>query len=433
MIAKISRGSNLYGALAYNQLKVEKEMGQILFQSKIIETVSGHYSVAQLAQSFEPYLIANRNTEKTVLHISINPDPKDKVNDECFREMAEEYMKEMGYGQQPFVVFKHTDIDRTHIHIVSICVDEEGKKISDKFEKRRSMNICREIERKYGLIPAMDKERQQNDRIFQPVQYQKGDVKSQIASIVRYLPKHYKFQTLGEYNALLSLFNITTEKVEGERQGKMRQGLLYIPLNEGGERAGHPLKASLFGKSAGLVALDLHLAKCREDLKDKGSKATLKAAITIATKSTDNEKDFKRQLAQQGINTVIRANDAGRIYGITFIDHNSRTVWNGSRLGAAFAANTFNDYWNHNVNHDIKETNLFEPKEVQYKEGEDLPEENPYNLFDFLSKETTDFSSGQIGIIDAIGGLLPDAQVEDYKEQDFAERLKKRRKSKTRR
>jgi hypothetical protein len=80
------------------------------------------------------------------LHISLNPDPKDKVSDDKFREMAEQYMREMGYGEQPFVVFKHTDIDRSHIHIVSVCVDEEGKKISDKFEKMRSMNVCRELE-----------------------------------------------------------------------------------------------------------------------------------------------------------------------------------------------------------------------------------------------------------------------------------------------
>jgi hypothetical protein len=48
----------------------------------------------------------------------------------------------------------------------------------------------------------------------------------------------------------------------------MQQGLLYIPLNEKGERAGHPFKASLFGKSAGLPALELHFAKCKTALKD---------------------------------------------------------------------------------------------------------------------------------------------------------------------
>ncbi|AYZ12497.1 MULTISPECIES: conjugal transfer protein MobB [Bacteroidota] len=423
MIAKIGRSGNLYGALAYNQLKVENENGKILFANKIIETPTGAYTVAQLAQSFAPYLIANRNTEKHTLHISLNPDPKDKVSDDRFRQMAEEYMREMGYGEQPFVVFKHTDIDRSHIHIVSVCVDEQGKKISDKFEKMRSMNVCRELERQHGLIPATDKEHKQNDKIFRPVDYRAGDVKSQIASVVRHLPNYYKFQTLGEYNALLSLFNVTTEKVEGELQGKMRQGLLYIPLNEKGERAGHPFKASLFGKNAGLPALELHFAKCKEDLKDHPSKQTLKAAISIALKSTNDEQAFKKQLSEQGINVVVRRNDTGRIYGITFIDHNSKAVWNGSRLAKELSANTFNDYWNNNIKPEIKEPVVQLPKTSTSNDA-DLPAEEPHHLFDFLN--TTE--KHEDGLIEAFGGLLPEAQGDDYEEQDFANKMKKKKK-----
>lgn len=419
MIAKIGRGSSLYGALAYNQLKVEKENGQILFTNRIIETSHGQYTVAQLAQSFEPYLIANRNTEKPTLHISLNPDPKDKVSDEKFKQMAEEYMREMGYGEQPFVVFKHTDIDRTHIHIVSVCVDEEGKKISDKFEKRQSMNVCRELERKYKLIPVTEKEHKQNDKIFQPVNYQEGDVKSQIASVVRHLSKSYQFQTLGEYNALLSLFNITTEKVEGELQGEMRQGLLYIPLNENGERAGHPFKASLFGKDAGLPALEIHFEKCKIALKDHPTKQTLKSAVTIALQSTTDELSYKKQLGELGINVVVRRNDTGRIYGMTFIDHNSKTVWNGSRLSKELSANTFNDYWNNNIKRTIKENNEPQPKVSQSNAMEDLPMEQPHQLFDFLNED---------GLIEVLGGLLPEAQGEDYDELAFENQMKRKKK-----
>lgn len=422
MIAKIGRSANLYGVLAYNQLKVENENGQILFANKMIETANGHYSVAQLAQSFAPYLIANRNTEKHTLHISLNPDPNDKVSDDKFREMAVEYMREMGYGEQPFVVFKHTDIDRSHIHIVSVCVDEQGKKISDKFEKMRSMNLCRELERKHSLIPATDKERNQNDKVFRPVDYRAGDVKSQIASVVRHLPNYYQYQTLGEYNALLSLFNITTEKVEGEMHGKPQQGLLYIPLNEKGEKAGHPFKASLFGKNVGLPALELHFAKCKTALKDHPSKQTLKAAITFALKSTNDEQSFKKQLAAQGINVVVRRNDTDRIYGMTFIDHNSKTVWNGSRLAKELSANTFNDYWNDTIKPDIKEPAELQPK-LSTSNDADLPAEEPHHLFDFLTTE-----KHEDGLIEALGGLLPEARGEDYEEQDFANKMKKKKK-----
>lgn len=427
MIAKIGRSANLYGALAYNNLKVEHENGQILLANKIIETANGQYSVARLTQSFAPYLIANRQTEKHTLHISLNPDPKDTVSDDKFRQMAEQYMREMGYGDQPFVVFKHTDIDRTHIHIVTVCVDEEGKKISDKFEKMRSMKLCRELEKQYGLIPATEKERNQNDKIFRPVDYKAGDIKSQIASVVRHLPDYYKFQTLGEYNALLALFNITAEKVEGELRGKPQQGLLYIPLSEKGERAGHPFKASLFGKDAGLPALELHFAKCKTDLKNHPTKQTLQSAVTIALQSTNDELAFKKQLGEQGINVVVRRNDEGRIYGMTFIDHNSKTVWNGSRLSKELSANTFNDYWNNNIKPEIKE--IVQPQTKvslsQSNKTEDLPDEKPHHLFDFshLNEKHED------GLIEGLGGLLlPESQSEDYEELDFANKMKKKRK-----
>jgi len=422
MIAKIGRSTNLYGALAYNQLKVENEKGEILFGNKIIETASRNYSVAQLAQSFTLYLIANRNTEKHTLHISLNPDPKDKVSDDRYREMAEEYMKEMGYGQQPYVVFKHNDIDRSHIHIVSVCVDEQGKKISDNYEKMRSMNVCRQLERKYGLIPATDKEHKQIDKVVRPVDYKACDVKSQIASIVRHLPNYYQFQTLGEFNALLSLFNITTEKVQGELKGKMQQGLLYIPLNEKGERVGHPFKASLFGKNAGLPALELYYAKCKETLKDHPAKPTIKAAVTIAVQSTSEEEAFKKQLGEQGINVVARKNDTGRIYGITFIDHNSKTVWNGSRLGKEFSANIFNDYWNNNIEPEIKGSVKLQLK-ISTSNNTALPANEPHHLFDFLNTA----EKHEENLLDAFGGLFPEAQGEDYQEQDFANRLKKKR------
>lgn len=134
MIAKIGRGANMMGVLSYNQLKVDQNKGQILATNRIWETPDGSYTVAHLYRSFAPYLMANIRTEKPVLHISLNPDPKDKVTDQQFREMADQYMREMGYAEQPYIVFKHTDIDRTHIHIVSTCIDHYGKKLPDAYE-----------------------------------------------------------------------------------------------------------------------------------------------------------------------------------------------------------------------------------------------------------------------------------------------------------
>lgn len=422
MIAKIGRSSNLYGTLSYNHQKIEKENAEILLMNKMIETVDSKYSVAHLARSFEPYLLANRNTEKHTLHISLNPDPKDKVSDEQYREIAQHYMAEMGYVDQPFVVFKHSDIERSHIHIVSVCVDEDGRKISDKFERMRSMDICRELEKKYGLTTAIAKVGKGYDKIFRPVDYHAGDIKSQIASVVRHLPNYYQFQTLGEYNALLSLFNITTEKIEGELRGKMRQGLLYIPLNDKGERAGHPLKASLFGKSAGLPALELLFAKSKASLKGHSSKTKLINAVTTALRATISEREFKKNLVGHNIDTVVRRNETGRIYGITFIDHHSRTVWNGSRLGKELSANTFNEHWNH-YNPDISAT-VEKPPKPSHKDDSDLTIEEPHRLFSFFNND----DKHEDDIAEALGGFLPEALGVDQEEQDFANRMRKKKK-----
>lgn len=427
MIAKIGRGSNLYGALAYNNLKVEHENGKILLANKMIETPNGQYSVAQLAASFEPYLIANQNTEKHTLHISLNPDPKDEVNDNRFRELAEEYMNKMGYGNQPYVVFKHTDISRTHIHIVSVCVNEEGKKISDKFEKRRSMNVCRDLETKYGLIPATKKEQKYNAKIFLPVNYLTGDVKKQIGSVITHLHNYYKFRTLGEYNALLSLFNISAEKIDYEQQDNKHQGLIYFPLNEKGEKVGHPFKSSLFGKNAGLPFLELQFKNSEEKLKITNSSTTLKALIGMVVSSTNNEIDFKKQLVKHGVNVVVRRNDSGRIYGITFIDHNSKAVWNGSRLAKEFSANIFNDRWN-NQSHKGQASAIVSHS-TQTASPEKLSVEETHKLFDFLDTNATTHKSDEL-FTDSIGGFLPLLEGEDYEEEDFARRMKSKRKRK---
>lgn len=424
MIANIGRGENLFGALAYNQMKIDKKNGEILYTHKIVETLSGQYTTAQLARSFEPYLIANNQTEKPILHISLNPNPKEHVSDEKFQAIAQDYMDQMGYGNQPFVVFKHTDIDRTHIHIVSVCVDEEGRKISDSFEKRRSVNISRALELKYGLLPTNEKEHSQDNKIFRPVDYKKGDIKSQIASIVRHLPKYYKFQSMGEYNALLSFFNITAEKIKGELHGIQKQGLIYFALNEEGEKSSNPFKASLFGKSAGYTMLQEHFLTSKESLKNEPAKVVVKNTIDLAMHTATDETSFKKQLQEQGINTVVRRNSEGRVYGITFIDHNSKTVWNGSFLGKELSANIFNDWWSNGNKPEIKitESEKSPPNPGLFEQSNS--NEKPYHLFDFLSENKIETS-----FIEGFGGLLPVDQGEDYEELAFENQMKKKRKN----
>jgi len=422
MIAKIGHGANLMGALLYNFQKVGATTGAVLYTQNIRLAPDGSCAAALAARSFDPYLFANRNTEKPSLHISINPDPKDRVDDGCYIQMAIDYMDEMGYGKQPFIVFKHTDIERTHIHIVSTNVDETGKKINDVFEHKRSMAVCRALENKYGLIAPEKGKELKDEMLFRPVDCNKGDIKCQIATVVRHLPKYYRYQNLGSYNALLSLFNITVQEVSGELNGKLRQGLVYFALDVNGKKAGHPFKASLFGKGAGQAALAKQFEKSKVTLQDPSVKSSLKEAIEIAVHSSKYENDFKAQLSSQGINVVVRRNTDGRIYGMTFVDHTSKSVYNGSQLSKSLAANVFEQWWNQGIKPDLTNGAAVHKQSSQQTTQ---PIAGP------MPEAPVSIKLPDIPLTDILSILIPDGQPEDFDEMQFAERMrKKKRKNK---
>lgn len=350
MVAKIGRGNHLKGVLIYNYEKVENDKGNVLFCNKIIEPINGNFSIPLLEKSFENYLIANNKTEKPILHISLNPNPKDDVSDEQFEQIAQKYMKEMGYGNQPYVVFSHTDIARKHIHIVSVCVDEHGKRISDSFEKRRSMKVCRDLEKQFGLLPAISSDDNQELIPLNKVDATQSNLKKQIASVLYFVNDNYHFQTLGEYKAILSFFNITAEEVKGQINGQEKKGLVYFATDDKGEKTSHAFKSSRFSGEFGLSYLEKKYQKSKAFIDKNKPQKHLREVVSKALQNSKNQQEFKRILEQQKVSVFIRENEQGRIYGITFIDHTSKSVMNGSRLGKDCSANVFHQRWNEITN-----------------------------------------------------------------------------------
>jgi hypothetical protein len=251
-------------------------------------------------------------------------------------------MERLGYGGQPYLIFKHEDIGREHIHIVSLRVDCDGKLIKNSFEHKRSKEITELLEQKYGLIPAQGQKQPELWQLTQ-VDPAKGNLKKQISTVIKPLVNTYKFQTLGEYRALLSLYNIGLEEVKGEVMGKPYRGLVYSALDKDGNKVGTPLKSSLFGKSLGYDGLEKQMVKSGEQIKQQGLRECTRTVVIGAVNTAASESELRAKLRVVNIDLVLRRNDQGRIYGVTFIDHESRCVFNGSRLGKEFSANVFND------------------------------------------------------------------------------------------
>lgn len=342
MVAKISHGSNLYGALSYNQEKVDEGLGKVLGTNLILEPADGVFSMGASMADFERLMPAHITTKNPVIHISLNPHPDDKLTDEQLSEIGREYMERLGYGAQPYMIFKHEDIDRQHIHIVGSRVQPNGRPVPDNMEKRRSAAIVEDLERKYNLIPAKGQKQGEAWQLA-PVDVSAGNLKKQVANVIKPLSGMYRFQTLGEYRALLSLYNIGVEEIKGENKGKPYRGLVYSALDSEGNRVGKPLKSSLFGKALGIEALEAKFGTSKETIKADGIAGQTRATVFASLTATRTESEFRAALWEKGIDLVLRRNDEGRIFGATFVDHNQRAVLNGSRLGKEFSANVLNE------------------------------------------------------------------------------------------
>ena len=358
-----------------------------------------------------------------VFHCSLNPHPDEKLSDETLSQIAKEYIEALGYCNQPYIVFKHNDIAREHIHIVSLRIDGEGKKINDKFEKRRSKKITDALERKYGLIPSSkvtDKAMNETPKI----DIIRGNIKEQVASVLRMVLKHYRFCSLGELNAILSKYNLAVEEVKTEFRGKKYDGLVYVPTDDKGNKISTPIHASDIGRGVGYTAVQNKVQKSKQDIKPLIPTVRNKVLQAMRT-SPQTENDLRSRLEEQGLRVVILKNDNGRIYGITFIDDEMGLALNGSRLGKGYAANVFNSYFSNPAHNPFLDEALYgSPSEhlEQTSTNESLHPntEDGDNLVDELIEDMVDSSFTPTG-------------NDDWKEAAWQRKLRKQSKVNIRR
>ena len=395
MIAKISATENLGGALGYNFKKVEKGEASILLAAELYQSNDGNYTMEDVLADMQALIPKKCRTKKTVFHCSLNPHPDEKLSDETLMQIAKEYMEALGYGKQPYIVFKHNDIAREHIHIVSLRVDGEGKKINDRFEKRRSKKITDALERKYNLIPS-SKVSEKAVTETPKVDTTKGNIKEQVASVVRTVLKRYKFCSLGELNAILSAYNLTVEEVKIEFRGKKYDGLVYVPTDDKGYKISTPINASDIGRGVGYTAVQNKMQKSKQAIKPLISIIRYRVLQTMRT-SPKTEEELRQRLEEQSLRVVIRKNEGGRIYGITFIDDKEGIALNGSRLGKGYTANIFNSYFSNPTDNPFLDETLYGSPSVHLDQSatvhpSQLNTEESDNLVDELIEDMADGS-----------------------------------------
>ena len=341
MVAKITIPKSIEAALNYNEKKVQKGAAEFLHAANYLSEAKNMNFYQKLNAIEMLNNLNSRATTKTI-HISLNFDPSEKLSNEKLIEVANVYMEKIGFGQQPFLVYKHEDAGHPHIHIVSTTIKADGSRINThNIGRNQSEKARKEIEQQYSLIKA-ERQKQLMKPGIKPVDaqkavYGKSETKRSISNVVGAVFSQYKFTSLPEFNAALKQFNVVADR--GKEEGKIykNRGLVYRILDADGNKVGVPIKASSIGCKPILDNLEKKFT-ANEDAKESLKQRTKNAIDECLQSSPGSIKNLVAALNQKNIYTVLRQNTEGRLYGITFVDNQNKVVFNGSDLGKGYSA-----------------------------------------------------------------------------------------------
>jgi hypothetical protein len=347
MVARFVNGKNIRGMLHYNENKVAVGEARLLLASGFAGDID-RFNLEQKLQRFEHLTALNTRVKTNAVHITLNFDEQDKLSNEQLQQIALAYMERIGFGDQPYLMYKHNDAAHTHVHIATINIKTDGNRIDTHGIGWKLSEPARiALEKEYGLVQAKGRKNSNNLNIkvanIEKAIYGKTPTKRAITNIANAVIGTYKFTSLAEFNAILKQFNVIADRGGENTQMREKGGLIYSLINNKGEQVGTPIKASAIYNKPTLANLQKEFDKNIE--KRKQCREPLKEAIERVFKqySAITKNTFIVELQKQNINVALRTNDQGYTYGITYIDNQNKTVFNGSDLGKAYSAKSILD------------------------------------------------------------------------------------------
>lgn len=346
MIVKIlgSASSNFHG-VQYNDKKVEKGTGELMLMKNFPSFINENSS-QEAVRNYLKSISKNEKVKKPQFHAVISTKFQQHSKEELTK-VAEDFMQEMGYGNQPFIVVFHNDTENNHVHIVSTRVNKStGKKLNDSYEKLKAQKAMINIKER-----IYDKS---NEEI--------------INNLLNYKMSSLKqLEILMERNGFKLVKNKNDENALDILKNGVREKTIYgnqlIFSNVKNDNRGKQIKAilnkykELYSNKVFKVEERRHLEKM---LPEEKQKEEWKPKIEF-------ESELQKKLKEVfGIDVVFHHKDELHPFGYTLIDHKTGTIYKGSEI--------------------LKMNNLFEfTSEVMDKKlFESLKD---YNLSDEISKQ----------------------------------------------
>lgn len=236
MVIVIHQSNDTRNAFLYNEKKVTEGVASYFHSANTLSVNPYLYDQSHRWKILNDIEKENPRVKKKCLHISVNPSSSDilKLDDKTIRQEIDRMMGHMGYGTQPYFVYKHQDLDRVHYHVVSTRIDKStGKKIRDGYEKDKMQKFVKELEQKYQLKQEIPKE-----LMNLKFTASSGNLKQNLENLFTHLNGMEFISSKEVYDQVLKLFNVEIRKAG--------QGHMVFVTNENGAVIRHPMKLSAF-------------------------------------------------------------------------------------------------------------------------------------------------------------------------------------------
>lgn len=282
--------------LEYNERKCVEGVAKIVQVVNIADDSMYSVKSALLHREANPAISAR--TRKMGFHMSVNPGPNDDIDEDGVLGYIRESMEGLGFGEQPYAVYLHKDIERKHYHVVSTRVDECGKIINDSFSRVRLQKLQDRLAKKYGFSVGLIDEN--NITKVKAGELEKGmknllpKMRANIELALEVGPRNER-----EFRCILRVLKMDMNQgMFTGRDGKTHKYVSFAGKGHKGESLTRPIPAKrVLGPNYGEILAGINGYVIGRETKER----SLIERINEAMKSANSVQDFRGRLYRDKI------------------------------------------------------------------------------------------------------------------------------------
>lgn len=347
MFGKLEFHANIFTSVEYNEIKVKEGKAKCIGAEGFLKD-HDQLNLQDKLDRFQQRSSLNESVVQNAVHISINFGATEELTDEKMAIVGNRFMKDLGFEDQPYLIYRHNDAGHPHMHVVATNIQSNGDKINlGPLELVESHKISKRLEEEFSLERsvryAVEDQQKFNVLHAAKVVYGEASLKRSISDVLNAVVDRYNYTSLDEFNAILREYNVMANA--GGENSRLRQvhGLLYHALDEDGEKIGVPLKASGFLIKPTLNRLEEKFELNQSSLRESAGER-LRTAIEWAFAGQPPDWDkLQESLEREGISTVVTRPKADSAEHLYFVDHANKIAFSGENLGAKFSLDSIRE------------------------------------------------------------------------------------------